>query len=200
MHAGAYDKMMRFSLEFLHSLRDTNLSILEIGSQNVNGSYRPIFENPNWDYTGVDMVPGPGVDFVLQTPYDWAEELETNSYDVVISGSVLEHIEFPWITMIEIARVMKPGGLTCHIAPSAGFEHRFPVDCYRYYPDGFKALAKWADLELLQVYTDWFTSSSIDGGHVWHDSVLVARKKDTVDSCLRAGHMETLVKTMNKVI
>ena len=173
MHIGSYEKMQKFVDDYLSSKKV--LSILEIGSYDVNGTFKPIFTKKDWTYTGADLISGPNVDIVLKDEYNWNEILD-NSYDVVISGSVLEHIEFPWLTICEIKRVLKINGLTCNIAPSNGFEHRYPKDCYRYYPDGFTALAKWAKLTPIQVYTDWNTHTSLDGGHVWKDTVMIATK------------------------
>lgn len=34
---------------------------------------------------------------MLKNPYDW-QEIETDSFDLVISGQAFEHIEFFWIT------------------------------------------------------------------------------------------------------
>jgi len=201
MHIAQYDQMAAFASEFLTPYRGQLRTILDVGSYDVNGTHKPIFNDPMWKYVGMDMAAGPNVDLLLEEAYNW-KEVPTNSFDVVVSGSLLEHVEYPWMTMIEVARVLKPGGLTCHVAPSAGFEHRFPVDCYRYYKDGFAALANWADLEILKVFTDWGSihRGSRDGGHVWNESVLIARKKNTNESILRAAHMETLLKSMNSVI
>jgi SAM-dependent methyltransferase len=107
------------------------LRILDVGSQDVNGSYRPIFSEPLWSYTGLDMTAGPNVDIVLRTPYVW-NEVAGESADVVISGQAFEHIQYFWITMLEIARVLRPGGLCCILAPSSGPEHRYPLDCWRF--------------------------------------------------------------------
>jgi hypothetical protein len=78
--------------------------------------------------------------------------------------------------MLEVFRVLKPGGLCCIIAPSSGHEHSYPVDCWRYYPDGFSALAKFAQLDVLEIYTQWEDSDEADGSSEWHDSVLICRK------------------------
>jgi hypothetical protein len=71
--------------------------------------------------------------------------------------------------MLEIARILKEDGMCCIIAPSAGIEHKYPQDCWRYYPDGFRVLAKYAGLEILDVYTQW-------DNDVWKDSVLICKK------------------------
>jgi SAM-dependent methyltransferase len=175
MHIGSYDKMADFVAKYLGPKADQPLRILELGSCDVNGTHRSLFFSPTWTYVGADMGPGRNVDVVLKDPYKWTEFAD-ESFDAVVSGSVFEHIEFPWLTIVEIARVLKPRGMTCNIAPSAGFEHRFPVDCYRYYPDGMQALCKWAKLEPVDIWTDWHTDSSKDGGHIWKDTVMIARK------------------------
>jgi SAM-dependent methyltransferase len=97
---------------------------------------------------------------------------------VVISGQALEHIEFFWLTMLEISRILKPGGLCCLIAPSAGPEHRFPVDCWRFYRDGMAALGKWAGFEILASETGDAVAENTfsDDSELWRDSMLVARQ------------------------
>jgi SAM-dependent methyltransferase len=171
MHQTSFDKMKAFVGTHLDDTQA--LSILDLGSQDVNGSYRPLFENPLWAYLGVDLAPGPGVDLVLADAYDW-KEIQTGSMDVVISGQAFEHINYFWVTMLEISRILKPGGLCCIIAPSAGYEHRYPVDCWRFYADGFAALAEYAFLDPLAVYTQK-EDIGVEGD-LWKDSVLIARK------------------------
>ena len=116
------------------------------------------------------------MDIVLKNPYKWTE-IRSRSADVLISGQAFEHIEFFWITMLEIERVLKPGGLCCIIAPSGGFEHRYPVDCWRFYPDGFTALARFARLDVLEVSTQWQPDPRCtDDSNAWQDTMLVCKK------------------------
>jgi SAM-dependent methyltransferase len=152
------------------------LRILDVGSQDVNGSYRPIFSQPPWVYTGLDMAAGKNVDVVVRTPYIW-HEVPSGSADVVISGQAFEHIEYFWITMLEIARVLTTGGTCCILAPSSGPEHRYPVDCWRFYPDGMASLARFAQMEIVEAVTQWHDLGDADSD-AWHDSMLVCRKPD----------------------
>lgn len=175
MHLGSYEKMAKFVNEYLTSCLDKEIKILDVGSQDVNGSYKGLFSNTNWKYYGCDMVEGNNVEIILKDVYNWSE-VKTNSFDVVISGQCFEHIEYFWITMSEIARVLKYGGVCCVIAPSSGYEHKFPIDCWRFYPDGFSALAKFVGLETLNVYTQWDYIEYSDKSGEWHDTVLVCRK------------------------
>lgn len=153
-----------------------NYEIIEIGSQNVNGSLRDIFP-PGLSYTGVDFVEGNGVDVMLNDPY--ALPFPDNSADVILSSSVFEHSEMFWVLFMEIIRVLKPNGLFYLNVPSNGDVHKWPVDCWRLYPDAGKALVTWAkrngvNAALLESYT-----SRQSKGDIWNDFVGVFVKDES---------------------
>lgn len=157
--------------------RKNKLKVLDVGSYDVNGNYRVIFESIGSQYTGLDMENGPNVDIVPKDAYIW-DEIENDTYDVVISGQALEHIEFFWKTMENMVRVTKKGGIICIIAPNGFSEHRYPVDCWRFFTDGMIALARYYMLKIVHSHTnaaptiqddDWFSSSEAD-------SILIAEK------------------------
>jgi SAM-dependent methyltransferase len=177
MHKSSLEKMATFREQYLSERVGEPLQVLDLGSQDVNGSYRAFFSEPGWKYTGIDMAEGNNVDIVLKTPYTWTE-IRSSSTDVVISGQAFEHIQYFWITMLEIARVLKPGGMCCIVAPSSGPEHRYPLDCWRFYPDGMSSLAFFAQMEVLEAKTQWNDLGHVDGSDWWHDSVLICRKPD----------------------
>ena len=167
--------MREFVREFLTEHRGRELDVLDVGALDVNGSYEHLIDDPNWRYTGLDMSPGRGVDVVVRDPYAW-NNVASRQYDVVMSGQALEHVEFPWATMLEVARVAKPGALIAVIVPSSGHEHRHPLDCYRFYPDGVAALARWADLAVVQARYVTGQTQFKDGSEAWNDTLLVARR------------------------
>lgn len=177
MHESSYQKMEGFRRRYLGGREAEALRIYDLGSQDVNGSYRPLFSEPAWRYAGLDMADGENVDVVLRTPYAW-KEVAGGSADVVISGQAFEHIQYFWITMLEVARVLKPGGICCILAPSSGPEHRYPTDCWRFYTDGMTSLAHFAQLKVLEATTQWEDKGYADGSDWWHDSMLVCRKPD----------------------
>lgn len=173
------------SLAHMKRLAATHLSlaspgtVIDVGSLDINGSYREIFASRGWRYFGCDAAPGKNVDVLLSDPY--ALPFEDGSIDLVVSGQALEHIEYIWQTMAEIARILRPGGMVFLIAPSRGPEHRFPVDCWRFYPDGFRALARWARLDVVHVQTDWPDRRwwrRYWKGNLWGDTVGVFRKPE----------------------
>lgn len=148
MHPSSMENMRRCVNLYLP---EGDLRVIDLGSSNVNGSYRELIP-PNAEYLGLDLEPGPGVDIVLTDPYRLP--LEDESIDVVLSGQMLEHCAHFWRVFTEISRVIKPSGLLFSIAPSAGPIHRFPVDCYRFYLDAYQALADWAGLRIIHCWLD----------------------------------------------
>lgn len=142
MHDTAYKYCELFYNTYLKNTTSP-LVVVELGSQNVNGSIRPIFSgNPLISYTGVDYAKGNGVDIVMSDPYKIL--LPDNSADVIVTSSCFEHIEMFWVMYLELMRVLKPTGLLYVLAPSnSGQFHRYPVDCWRFNPDASIALAKW---------------------------------------------------------
>jgi len=175
MHETSFRNMQYFVSRYLDHGTGERLRILDIGSRDVNGTYRPLFDRPGWIYTGLDTERGENVDIAVNDPYRW-KELRRESFDLVISGQTLEHVEYFWITMLEIARVLKTGGLLCLIVPSAGPEHKYPVDCWRFYPDGIRALARHACLEVIDAHFASAREEDPVTPDQWHDTMLIARK------------------------
>lgn len=169
MHKSSMMKMEYFKNTYLDP--SAKLKILDIGAFDKTGNfnYGRILNEENWTYNGLDLQAGNNVDIVIKDPYNW-EELQENSYDVVVSGQTLEHAEFFWITMQEIKRILKPGGLCCIIVPSSGPVHKNPLDCYRFNENGARSLAKYVKFEILESGTNKDKVS-----HPWYDSFVIAR-------------------------
>ena len=174
MHASSLENMEKCFIrymtpEFLASREQ--IAVLDIGGANVNGSYRDVFRSPRFRYLAADIGAGVGVDLVLPGPYEIP--LDTGSIDVVLSGQTFEHSEFFWLTFTEMARVLGPDGYLFLIAPSSGPIHRYPVDCYRFQPDAYAALAKYSGCQLIDVWKD-------ERGP-WRDLVGVFRREGARD-------------------
>jgi len=150
-----------------------NTVVVDIGAQDVTGSLKQ-FCPKGAKYIGVDFVAGKGVDVVLEDPYRLP--FETESIDVVVSSSCFEHSEFFWVLYLEILRILKPSGIFYLNVPTNGRFHRYPVDCWRFYPDSGHALAKWAHSnDLNTVILESFTSNQI---RLWNDYVCVFIKDE----------------------
>ena len=88
---------------------------------------------------------------VANDPYNWP--IIDNTFDYVLSITTFEHIEFPWLTFLEMVRVTKQNGHILIMAPSAGSTHGY-WDGWRYYEDSMRSFAKWGKVELLNVFID----------------------------------------------
>jgi SAM-dependent methyltransferase len=169
MHPSAYEHgRLFFKLYWQSEFSE----IVELGSQNVNGSLRDHCP-AGARYVGMDMAPGNGVDLVV-TPGE-PFPLANDSVDAAVTSSVFEHDVCFWETFLDLVRVLRPGGLLYINAPSNYAFHRYPVDCWRFYPDAGHALKLWAARRGLGVdLLESFVAKPFDGN--WADYVAVFRK------------------------
>ncbi len=90
--------------------------VLEIGSYDVNGSIRRVFEGAG-EYVGVDLAEGPGVDLVA---YGHEVDQPDGTYDLTVSGECFEHDPHWRDTFRNMARLTRPGGLVVFTCASHG--------------------------------------------------------------------------------
>lgn len=125
--------------------------ILEVGSRDVNGSLRPIYEiwRPQ-EYIGVDIQAGAGVDLICNAK-QLVQTFGENSFDIVFSTEMLEHI-FNWRKAISnIKRVCKPEGIIFITTVIIGFPfHEYPYDFWRFEIEDMKKI--FSDCDILSLY------------------------------------------------
>lgn len=138
MHPSALKYGKLFFETYCKEKQDT--TVVDIGAQNINGSLKDVCPK-HLKYIGADFVEGRGVDVILDDPYKLP--FEDNSIDIVVCSSVFEHSQFFWLLINEIFRVIKDDGIFYLNVPSNGYFHKFPVDCWRFYPDAGHALVAW---------------------------------------------------------
>jgi len=165
MHPSAMENGKRF-FETYAKHKDGGV-VVDIGSQDVNGSLRSSTPD-RFKYVGVDFEEAANVDVVLKEPY--VLPFDSESVDIVVSSSCLEHSEFFWLTFLEIVRITKPDGLIYINAPSGGPHHAFPVDCWRFRLDASMALMNWANRN---GYNTILLEAFVDSAPVWHDMVAI---------------------------
>ncbi|HEY1370131.1 MAG TPA: methyltransferase domain-containing protein [Gaiellaceae bacterium] len=150
--------------------------MLDVGSWSPGRvSARYVFPDDAFDYVGLDIVDGNNVDLAVADPYLW-DELPDESFDAVVCISVYEHNPYFWLTTAEIARVLKVGACACIVAPSSGGVHRFPLDCWRLYPDATAALAAYTGLESVESYNERPRFRKVTFGQRWRDHMSILRK------------------------
>ena len=97
MHAKALEFVARHAT-------DAKVSVVEIGSRQINGGVRHLF--PNADYWGIDIVPGLGVDEVA----DGASWRPIFPVDVVVCCEVFEHTPQWPLIVSNAAKMLRKGG------------------------------------------------------------------------------------------
>jgi SAM-dependent methyltransferase len=148
-----HPSVMAFASEAVdhYALRD--LTVLEVGSYNVNGTVRDLFAGP---YLGVDMRPGPGVDEVCNS-----RALRTlgRTFDVVVSTEMLEHDPLPWVSIRQMADVLHPGGIL--LLTARGYDergcfpvHDYPDDLWRFSVEGIVHLLTGCGFDVLEAFSD----------------------------------------------
>lgn len=188
MHPSSLENMYRCRARYLppEVLRARGeMTVLDVGGADVNGGYREVFPDTQFRYRTADLHEGDGVDIVLEDPY--RIPVEDHSVDIVVSGQMLEHCEFFWLSFAEMMRILKPDGFLFLIAPSSGPIHRYPVDCYRFYPDAYRGLATYAGCHLLEAW--------LDERGPWRDLVGVFswRQMDKCVACTSSVHATAVV-------
>ncbi len=133
--------------------------VLEVGSLDINGSVRELFDG--CDYTGVDLQLGPGVD--LACPGHLLA-LPSGHFDTVISAECFEHNPFWRETLANMLRMCRPGGL---VAISCATTGRKEHGTTRTNPDAspFTVQARWdyyrnlvaSDLERAANLSGWLS-------------------------------------------
>lgn len=181
-HLSSQEKM--YELLDKYVTPDQTRQVLELGSyviqdgyppeqryppETKHGGYRSSIVPHKGIYRGVDIQAGMNVDIVIEDPYHWP--VEDGTIGLVFSAQCLEHVEDLKAFMAECFRVLAPGGLTIHIAPSTGPYHAFPIHAWMIMKDGMDWLLRVSGFEVLEA--DHWTR------HPWDDCWGVGRKPST---------------------
>lgn len=124
---------------FLRLVRErAGATVLEVGSRARSGvSVRDQFAG--CDYLGVDVLAGDNVDVVVDA-HEMSGQLGRNRFDFAFSLDVFEHLAMPWKAVVELNRVLKPGGVAYVLAPQSCGLHEQPWDFWRLSQGAFRAL------------------------------------------------------------
>ncbi len=166
--------------------------VLEVGARDINGSVRSICEPRAKEYIGADIEMGKGVD-VLADANNLTAQFEEESFDVVLSTEMVEHID-NWPTVFyEMMAVLKPDGLLILTTRSIGFEiHDYPHDYWRYSSKDMKDIFKPAgDIKLI--------SDDMTYGFPCGAGVAVQKKKSKNLSSWKA-HLRKSIELYNVIV
>lgn len=114
------------------------MKVLEIGPNEFPSAYQQMAQKQGIEWHTVDIQQLPQLTYRMSGDYEFP--IPSNTYDIVVSGQVIEHVRKIWVWMQEVARVCKVGGTVISVNPVSYGYHESPVDCWRIYPEGMKAL------------------------------------------------------------
>lgn len=133
-----------------------NKKVLDVGSLDVNGNNRYLFENCS--YCGIDIGEGKNVDIVSKGHEYNAED---STYDVIISTECFEHDQYYNLTIKNIFRMLKTDGIfifTCATTgrPEHGTLRTTPQDApllmeYKNWSNYYKNLSEQDIREVLEL-------------------------------------------------
>lgn len=129
-----------------------HLKVLEIGPAGYPSVYQKIIDNPSITWHTLDFSNTAFIDssadqltYKISSAYEFP--VESDSYDIILSGQVIEHVQRIWTWLRELKRITKPGGQIITVNPVSWPYHEAPVDCWRIFPEGMKALAEEVGLD-----------------------------------------------------
>lgn len=135
------------------------MKVLEVGPSGFPTVYQKLVNNDNLTWHTIDFVDSvyigeaqPKLTYRLNNPYEFP--VESGTYDIVLSGQVIEHVGKVWQWISELKRVLKPNGIIVTINPVSWPYHEAPIDCWRIFPDGIKSLAQEHEMKTVECVCD----------------------------------------------
>lgn len=127
---------------------DISGDVLEIGGHNLRQCSKERFPDPRYTYHDLNLVESDIPNTIIADITDCREQIPDDSFDFIFSSDVFEHIDRPWLAAEEIARILKPGGITVHHTLWSWRNHPCPIDYWRYSPECLEFL--FEDLTVLE--------------------------------------------------
>lgn len=121
--------------------------ILEIGPDSFPSTYQSIIADSSIVWDTLDLYKNTQLTYSIASEYTFP--IADNTYDIILSGQVIEHVRKTWVWMQEVARVCKTGGIVITVNPVSWPYHEAPIDCWRIFPEGMRTLYEEAGLKVL---------------------------------------------------
>ena len=149
MHLNSKLLFEKYAIQYF----EKNQSILEIGPVENPTYYSKLvnMSSLKWHTLDIKEYSGKGeinpLHIVSQEEYNYP--IEDDTFDIVLSGQVMEHVKNIWSWVDELKRITKKDGLIIIISPISWPYHEAPVDCWRIYPEGMTTLMEEKGLKVI---------------------------------------------------
>jgi SAM-dependent methyltransferase len=122
--------------------------LLEIGPDSFPSTYAKSVNDPTITWDTLDIYQSDQLTYPNSDEYSFP--IPDQSYDTIVAAQVIEHVKKVWVWLREVERVCKSGGHVILINPVSWPYHPHPVDCWRIYPEGMKALLEDTSLKIIE--------------------------------------------------
>lgn len=153
MHINSIEIFKKYALSYIQK----GDSILEIGPDTTPSSYQKLLSRDDlkWETMDFSCRGDVNLNHLMEDPYNFP--IQSESYDIILAGQVCEHVGKLWRWFSELNRICKKGGKIIIITPITHRYHLAPVDCWRIYPDAYKALCDDFGFDIL--FCDWMNEA-----------------------------------------
>lgn len=130
------------------SKRD-NLKIINVGYS--KNDYSSIFNEANWEYAILDSCNDLDEVNIFVRDINYWVEVPDVSCDVVFSEDFFVNLEYFWLVMFQIERILKPNGCLCIIVPDA-HSSIASSNLNVFTSESLKSLAESVNLEVCEIF------------------------------------------------
>ena len=129
------------ALNYLSEIGDKpGFRILEVGSREVTGRSSARERFSNGEYVGFDYYAGNNVNVVGDAHKLSSYFSEGDKFDIIYSSACFEHFAMPWIVAVEMAKLLKIGGLVFVETHFAFSTHERPWHFFHFSDAALKVL------------------------------------------------------------
>ena len=135
--------------EYLANIRKAR--VLEMGAKRSRPEISTLHRDwaaEDAEFIGTDFEDGIDVD-VLADAHALSSVLGRDTFDGVISVSVFEHLQRPWIAAREITAILKPGGRAFIYTHFAFPIHGYPSDYWRFTREALETIFRDAGCSII---------------------------------------------------
>jgi SAM-dependent methyltransferase len=120
--------------------------ILDVGSMQVSGGCLRGYFGNDCEYVGLDMRKGDNVTCILNA-HDIDTKFSEGYFDLVVCFDTLEHDDKFWLTVEQMKKALKVGGILAIGVPGIRCPlHEHPGDYYRFMDSGVKVMFEGCEL------------------------------------------------------
>ncbi len=127
---------------------DLSGDVLEVGAYSLIQSGMDLFPEPRFSYHGLNLEQTEVPDTIVANITNCRDQIPDDTFDLVVSSDVFEHIDRPWMAAQEIGRILKPSGVAVTRTVWSWRNHPCPIDYWRFSPECLEFL--FSDLNLLE--------------------------------------------------